>query len=137
MSLELNKAAVRRFNLKVIQEGNETVFKELMADGFVNHAAPDGAPTGPEGMWHTFQNILRPALSGLRVTIHEQIAEGDKVTTRKTITGTHEGTLLGIAPTHKEITIDVIDIVRLENGQYIEHWGLNTLASLIARLKQG
>ena len=69
------------------------------------------------------------------MVIHDQIAEGDKVTTRKTITGTHEGALLGIAPTHKQIAIDVIDIVRIENGQYAEHWGINTLSSVIASLK--
>ncbi|MBB5059297.1 putative ester cyclase [Granulicella aggregans] len=135
MSLEMNKAVVRRFNLQVIQEGNEEVFRELMADGFINHSAPKGMSSGPDGMWHTFQNILRPALSDLRVVIHDQIAEGDKVTTRKTISGVHEATLLGAAATGKAIAIDVIDIVRLANGQYVEHWGLNTLGSLIASLK--
>jgi predicted ester cyclase len=106
-----------------------------MAPGFINHSAPEGAPKGPEGMWLTFHNILRPALSDLRVVIHDQIAEGDRVTTRKTITGIHEGTLLGIAPTNKAIAIDVIDIVRIENGQYAEHWGVNTLFSVLTSLK--
>jgi predicted ester cyclase len=135
MSIDANKAVVRRFNLDVIQEGNATSFKELMAQGFINHSAPEGSPKGPEGMWHTFQNILRPALSDLRVVIHDQIAEGDKVTTRKTITGIHEGTLLGIAATHKEIAIDVIDVVRIENGRYAEHWGANNLSSVLASLR--
>ncbi|WP_263385512.1 ester cyclase [Granulicella arctica] len=136
MSIESNKAAVRRFNLEVIQEGNKTSFNNLMAHNFINHSAPEGASNGPEGMWHTFQNILKPALSDLRVTIQDQIAEGDKVTTRKTITGIHEGVLLGIPPTHKQVVIDVIDVVRLENGRYAEHWGMNSLASVIAMLKQ-
>ena len=135
MSSESNKAAVRRFNIEVIQEGNKDSFKQLMTDGFINHSAPEGAPKGPEGMWHTFHNILRPALSGLKVVIHDQIAEGDKVTTRKTISGVHTGPLLGIAPTQKHVAIEVIDIVRLENGQYIEHWGINTLPSVIQSLK--
>eukprot|EP00913_Durusdinium_trenchii_P008135 g7632.t1 len=50
-------------------------------------------------MWDTFQNVLRPALAELDVVIHEQIAEGDLVTTRKSITGTHSGMFLGIPPT--------------------------------------
>ena len=102
MSLEANKAVVRRFNLEVIQEGNQAALRELMAEGFINHSAPSGTYSGPEGMWQTFQSILRPALSNLRVTLHEQIAEGDRVTTRKTISGVHDGTLLDIAPTHRE-----------------------------------
>ncbi len=136
MSLEMNKDLVRQFNLQVIEEGSRSAFDKLMATDFVNHSAPKGAPNGPEGMWHTFQNILRPALMDLRVTIHDQLAEDDKVTTRKTITGIHDGTLFGIAPTHRRIAIQVIDIVRIQNGRYAEHWGLNTLPQVLASLKQ-
>jgi len=53
----------------------------------------------------------------------------------KTITGVHGGDLLDIAPTYKEVAIDVIDVVRLENGQYAEHWGINKLSSLLMSLK--
>ncbi|WP_337268687.1 ester cyclase [Oryzifoliimicrobium ureilyticus] len=128
------KEVVRRFNIDVIQNGNEAEFRALMASNFVNHAAPKGMPNGPDGMWHTFENVLRPALSDLTVTIHDQIAEGDKVTTRKTISGTHTGTLLGVPATGKKIAIDVIDIVRVEDGKYAEHWGLNTLSTVLAEL---
>jgi predicted ester cyclase len=85
-------------------------------------------------MWNTFQNILRPALSNLSVTIHDQIAEADKVTTRKTISGVHTGTLVGIPATGRDVEIDVIDIVRVEDGRYAEHWGLNTLSNVLAQL---
>ena len=135
MSVEANKDVVRRFNIEVIQHGNEAAFKALMAPDFVNRSAPPGMPSGAEGMWNTFQNILRPALSDLAVTIHDQIAEDDKVTTRKTITGVHTGSLLGIAPTGKTVAIDVFDIVRIRDGQYLEHWGINTLPSVIAALR--
>lgn len=129
-----NKEVVRRFNVEVIEKGNKDEFQALMAPDFVNHAAPPGMPDGPESMWNTFQNILRPALSDMRVTIHDQIAEGEKVTTRKTISGVHSGTLMGIAATGGKVSIDVIDIVRVRNGQYVEHWGLNTLSQVLAAL---
>lgn len=131
-----NKELVRRFNIEVIQNGNEAAFNALMAPDFINHAAPQGMPNGPESMWNTFQNILRPALSGLRVTIHDQIAEGDKVTTRKTISGVHSGTLAGIPATGRDVAIDVIDIVRVRDGKYAEHWGLNTLSNVLAALSK-
>jgi predicted ester cyclase len=133
MSAE-NKEVVRRFNIEVIQNGNEEEFQALMASDFINHAAPSGTPNGPESMWNTFQNILRPALSDLRVTIHDQIAEGNKVTTRKSITGIHTGTLMGVPPTGKSVVISVIDIVRVQDGKYAEHWGLNTLSNVLAAL---
>lgn len=132
--LDANKAVVQRFNLEVIEQGNLKSFHELMASSFINHTAVPGSDSGPSGMIHTFNNILRPAISNLKVTIHQQIAENDLVTTRKTISGVHSGPFFGIAPTGLQITIEVIDIVRLSNGQYIEHWGINTLAQVLQHL---
>lgn len=129
-----NKEVVRRFNIEVIQNGNEAAFRALMAPRFINHAALPGMPNGPDSMWNTFQNILRPALSSLTVTIHDQIAEADRVTTRKTISGMHTGTLMGVPATGRDVAISVIDIVRIEDGRYDEHWGLNTLSSVLAQL---
>ena len=130
------KEVVRRFNIEVIQNGSEADFRALMARHFVNHSAPPGTPNGAESMWTTFQNVLRPALANLTVTIHDQIAEGDKVTTRKTISGVHTGTLLGIPATGREVSINVIDIVRVEDGKYAEHWGVNTLPAVLAELQK-
>jgi predicted ester cyclase len=131
-----NKEVVRRFNIEVIQNGNEVAFHALMSPDFINHAAPPGMPQGPESMWSTFEKVLRPALPNLKIVIHDQIAEGDKVTTRKTISGIHSGTLLGVPATGRELTISVIDIVRIEGGRYAEHWGLNTLSNVIASLSR-
>ena len=131
-----NKDVVRRFNIEVIQNGDEAQFRALMAPHFVNHTALPGMPNGPESMWHTFQHILRPALSNLNVVIHDQIAEGDKVTTRKTISGVHTGTLLGVPATLRDVAIDVIDIVRVQDGRYAEHWGLNNLTTVLATLSK-
>ncbi|MDR6099887.1 putative ester cyclase [Agrobacterium larrymoorei] len=133
MSAE-NKEVVRRFNIEVIQNGNEEEFKALMASDFINHSAPSGMPNGALSMWDTFQNVLRPALSDLKVTIHDQVAEGDRVTTRKTISGIHSGTLMGVPPTGKAVAISVIDIVRIRDNKYAEHWGLNTLSSVVSAL---
>lgn len=135
MSCETNKSVVRQFNEQVIVRGDRGAFEGLMDPDFVNRSAPPGTPNGPESMWNTFQNVLRPALSGLAVTIHCQVAEGDLVTTRKTITGIHTGTLLGIGATGRSVSIEVIDMVRLVDGRYAEHWGVNTLATVLAQLR--
>jgi predicted ester cyclase len=132
-----NKEAVTRFNRDFIERGDEAAFRALMAPDFVNRTAAPGFPPGAEGMWMMLNTVLRAALPDMTVEIHDQIAEGDKVTTRKTIRGTHRGPLLGIAPTGKAVAIDVIDIVRLRDGQYVEHWGVNTLPSVIAELRGG
>lgn len=137
MSSEANKIVVRRFNKEVIEGGSRAAFQELMDEAFVNRSAPAGAPSGPESMWSTFENVLRPALSGLEVQIHDQLCEGDKVTTRKSIAGKHTGPLLGVAATGKPVSIEVIDIVRVRDGRYVEHWGINTLPAVLAQLRAG
>ncbi len=135
-TLDQNKAVVRRFNHEVIEQGNAASFRELLHAQFINHSAPAGADNGPAGMWTTFEQVLRPAFPDLRVTIHEQVAEGDLVTTRKTIAGTHTGPLLGLAPTGRRVAIDVLDLVRVHQGQYVEHWGFNTLPAVLQQLAQ-
>ena len=134
-NLEKNKEVVIRFNKEVIEQGNPDAFKQLMDHDFINRTAPITA-NGADGMWDTFSNILRPAFPDLTVEIYEQIAEDDKVVTRKAITGTHKGKLFDILPTGRRIKIDVIDIVRVKDGKYIEHWGINTLQTVLSELKK-
>lgn len=134
--LEKNKQVVIRFNKEVLETFNEASFKELMHPDFVNRTpAPNMSPTA-EGVAQNLKQVLQPAFPDLKVEIYEQIAEGDKVTTRKAIVGTHLGSLMGIAPTGKNIRIDVIDIVHIKDGQYYEHWGINNLASVVASLRE-
>ena len=128
-----NKLVVQRFNREVVQGTNRQIFEELMHPNFINHSAPIHAQTS-EGMWNTFFNISKPAFPDLQVTILDQVAEGDLVTTRKVIPGTHLGKLFDIEPTGKKIEINVIDIVRIREGKYFEHWGLNTFEKVIAEL---
>ena len=134
-TIEKNKAIVRLFNKEVIENCNIDVFNSIMHKEFINRTAPLNS-NGAEGMWHTFKNILHPAFPDLLVEIYDQIAEGNKVTTRKAIIGTHKGMLMGIEPTNKKIKIDVIDIVEIRDGMYFEHWGINTLQVVITELKK-
>jgi predicted ester cyclase len=131
---EENKALIRRFNHEGIAQGNVATLNELLAPDFINRSAPTGMDAGPGGMHYFFLHILQPAFSELQVEIYDQVAEGDQVTTRKAIKGTHTGELLGLAPTHKAVTIDVIDIYRLRDGKLIEHWGLTTLSDVMQQL---
>jgi predicted ester cyclase len=136
-TMRANKAVVARFNREVIERGDELAFRELVAPDFVNRSAPPGASAGPDGMIFTFNRVLRPGLPDLTVEIHDQVAEGDRVTTRKTLRGTHRGELLGVPATNRPVEIQVIDIVRLRDGRYVEHWGVNTLSSVLAELRGG
>ncbi|MGC3944681.1 MAG: ester cyclase [Chryseolinea sp.] len=133
--LESNKEVVRRFNKEVLAGGNFETFKQIMHGEFINRTAPPNA-NDADGLWITFSTVLRPAFPDLAVEIHDQIAEGDKVVSRKTITATHQGKIFDIPATGKKIKIDVIDIVRVKDGKYFEHWGINTLQTVLAELRK-
>ena len=135
MDAQTPKHVVQRFNAEVIQDGNRASFEQLTVLSFVNRSAPPSTPADPESLWNTFQNVLPPGLSNLRVTIHDQVAQGDKVTIRKTITGVHSGELMGVAPTGRPVNVIDIDIVRVEDGRYVEHWGVNILPSVLVQLR--
>jgi predicted ester cyclase len=134
MMIKNNKAVVRRFNQEVIGQGNVDSFNALLDDRFVNRSAPAGMDNGLQGMIWFFNEVLRPAMPDLKVVIHDQVAEGDMVTTRKTISGTQTGPLLGAPATGRSISIEVIDMVRVKNGKYVEHWGITTLPELLGTL---
>ena len=133
---ELNKQIVARFNREAIEQGRIEAFDELIAPDFINHTAPAGMPKGPEGMVRFILDVIRPAFPDLRVTIYDQIAEGDKVVTRKAFHATHSGPFMGIPATGKSIVFPIIDIVRLRDGQYIEHWGIRDTYTVLKQLTQ-
>ena len=121
MSLEDNKAIVRRFVQAVQNQGDLNVLDELTAAEFVNHTAPRGVPSDRDGM-KQLTVLFRQAFPDGRMTIDDMVAEGDRVAMRKTFRGTHRGELLGIPPTGKQVAIGLIDIVRVVNGNIVESW---------------
>ncbi len=134
MSGEENKAIVKRFNLEFIQNGSMDAFNEIIDPAFINHTAPPGTPTGPEGVLYFFNQMLKPAFSGFRVDIHEQFADGDAVTTRKSFHGTHTGEFFGASPTNRPVRMDVIDIIKLRDGKFTDHWGILDMAAVMAQI---
>ncbi|WP_022891293.1 ester cyclase [Agromyces subbeticus] len=134
---ERNKAIVRRFNEEFIQGHDDAVFEATIADGFVNHSANPGAAPDRDGAYAWFTTVLRSAFPDLEVTVHDQLAEGDQVVTRKSYTGTHRGAFLGVPATGRRVQFGVIDIIILRDGRYVEHWANADLFGLLAQLRDG
>jgi predicted ester cyclase len=131
---EKNKQAVIRFNHEFVIAGKMEAFNELVAEDFIDHSAPPGTSNGSDGLLHFVLHILKKGFPDLRVDILEQVAEGDKVMTRKVFTGTHTRELMGIPPTNQEVAIKVIDIITLRDGQYTEHWVESNFMEILTRL---
>ena len=68
--------------------------------------------------------MLRTAFPDLRFEIHELVAEGDIVAGRLTMSGTHDGPLMGTPPTGRSVRQDHMHFVRYKDGKAVEHWGV-------------
>lgn len=134
MTTAQNKVLVTRVNKEFIEGGQVDTVYEIFAPEFINHTAPPGSPQGPEAVIYFFNHFLKPAFPDLRVEIHDMVAEGDKVTTRKSFHATHQGEFLGVPPTRKTVVMDVIDIIQLRDGKYVAHWGILDMQNLMAQI---
>jgi predicted ester cyclase len=134
MSTEQNKALVRQLVEEVINQGNISMIDEFLIPDFVEHEElPPGIPPGREAPKVLF-TMLRSAFPDLKATIEHLIAEGDEVVLHMTWTGTHEGEFMGIPPTGKRISINVIDILGIAEGKFVEHWGVMDSMAMMHQL---
>lgn len=120
MSADTNKEIVRRLGVEP-WEGNFGVIDELVAPNYVGHDPAQPGTQGPQGIKEFITAYLTGFPDG-RITIDEQLAEGDLVATRWTGRGTHQGELMGIPPTGKQVTVSGITISHVKNGKVVEEW---------------
>jgi steroid delta-isomerase-like uncharacterized protein len=133
MSTDTAKAVVRRNTEEVQSRGNFDVFEELFATDFVDHTPQPGTTPDKAGVRKLYSSI-RAAFPDFHAEIHRQLADGDRVTTYKTYYGTHEGHLLGVAPTHQRIQFETVDVMRVRGGKITDHWGVGNLLSLMRQI---
>lgn len=134
MSADNNKQVYRRLVEELFNQRKMGVVDELVAVDLIEHEElPPEAPEGRESIrW--FARVFSTAFPDWQVTLHDLLAEGDKVVGRATMTGTHQGEFMGIPATGKRIEVGLIDIVRIADGRIAEHWGLTDSLALMQQL---
>jgi predicted ester cyclase len=135
VSAEENKDLIRRY-IQAIDD-NETsdwsVLDEFIAEDFVAHNPPiPGVGLDRQGMKDAAE-IFRVATPG-RHEIPLQVAEGDLVVSRIVGRGRHEGELLGIPATGKEVETDGIAIHRVRDGKIVEYWSVTDVARVLMQV---
>jgi steroid delta-isomerase-like uncharacterized protein len=134
MSAEENKAIMRQYFEGAWEQGNLELLDELLAPNYVNHnpATPD-MPTGPEGVKGVV-SMFQSGMPDLKVVIEDMIAEGEKVATRYTLEGTHEGELFGVPPTGQRLSIKSMTVERVVNGKVQDHWRVTDNLEMMQQL---
>ncbi|HZQ15293.1 MAG TPA: ester cyclase [Gaiellaceae bacterium] len=113
---------------RLIDEGftgrDLAVCEELISPDLVEHQdfGPGHAP-GAAGVEAVIESLHR-AYAGFRLEIQHLAVEGDRVWLHLRGSGTHSGPFMGHPPTGREMAIDVFDLLRVENGKVVEHWGV-------------
>ena len=132
MSAE-NKEIVRRHTQEYWNEGRLDLASELHAPDLVFHDPTSGVLHGSEA-YDQFVTMFRTAFPDMQFTTEDLIAEGDKVVGRWSCVGTHQGELMGIPPTGKQIKTTGIDIFRLSGGKIVEEWVEWTTLGMLQQL---
>ena len=120
MTIEANKAVVRRFIDEVFLQGRREAVDELLADDFIPHTwGQTGA--GKDELIAAIKRV-GAGLSDPRMTIEDMIGEGDRVAVRLTSHAVQTGPFMGLPPSGKAYTIGEIHIFRIRDGKVAEHW---------------
>lgn len=127
--LEENKALVRGYLTEVSNQGN------LAAAA--RYFAPDVSFNGSKDLlsYVAFRQRMRSAFPDLRLSIVDQVAEGDRVVTRVRFEATHLQPYDGIAPTGRRLGYDGVAIDRIAGGKVVEMWHMANPLDLPAQLK--
>jgi predicted SnoaL-like aldol condensation-catalyzing enzyme len=123
----------------VLSAHDLTAFAALFSDNFVNHQSSAAAPPPPgktpkQGIVAGFTARLA-GIPDLKVEIEATIASGDRAAASFVYSGTHNGTLSGVAPTGRPLRFTSCDIFKVQDGLIVEHWGMGDIAGVLAQLK--
>jgi len=116
-----NKTILRRFYEELFNQGHLSVADEIVAENYVDHNPAPGEQPGREGL-KGFVTYLRAGFPDIHFSVDDQLAEGDKVFTRWTATGAHQGEFAGVPATGKPVNVAGMSVYRVGNGQIQEGW---------------
>jgi serine phosphatase RsbU (regulator of sigma subunit)/predicted ester cyclase len=121
VSAQENEALVRRYFEEVWAKGNVAAVDEFMAANYVEHTGPPGSRPGRDTL-KQYVAMYHNAFPDWRSTLHDILAQGDRVAYRWSASGTHLGEWAGIPPTGLHMTLRGITIHRIAGGRSVESW---------------
>jgi predicted ester cyclase len=107
-------------------------FPELFTESYIQHSGR--SPSGLAAQIENFRRVFA-ATPDHRWQVEDRIIAGDKVVARSTHAATHTQPFRGIAPTGKPFTYTTMDIWRVENGKFAEHWDLTDAVEVLRKLR--
>ena len=100
---------------------------------YVSHTSPPGSPPGP-GQAMELRGWLASAFTDIDYELVRLVSEDDYVTVYSIMHGTHSGPGLGAAPTGRRFEAEQMHLIRVADGQIVEHWGVRDDAGMMRQL---
>ena len=129
---EANEEVMRRFVEEVLNNGDYSVLGDLVQPNYV-YRSPAQELHGPEALAGLL-TAYRTAFPDLKTEIDDLVVADDKAVISFTLTGTHEGDLMGIAATGKQVKVHGMVLSRLEDGKIVEEWEILDMLAMFQQL---
>jgi predicted ester cyclase len=131
MSAAENRELLARYVAEVWDAADPDAVRRFAGPGYRRHTS-----AGPLDIDAQVQRLvaLRAAFPDMTLTIDDVVVEGDRVAFRGTLRGTHRGEFLGVPATGRTVAVAIMDIIRVEGGLIVEHWGGPDLYDLTCQL---
>lgn len=133
MSEEENVELLRRYMRSVWDEGNPDAVKEFASESFLRHGSPLARPLDRAQQIERLRGF-RTAFPDIQIVVEDVVTDDDHIAFRSTMTGTHLGDFMGIRPTGRQVTVRLVDVVRVEDGKFAEQWGGPDMLDLLRQL---
>jgi steroid delta-isomerase-like uncharacterized protein len=137
MTIEENKAIVRRLIEELWNAGNPELADQLYAADYVRHGPHAEPPIRGSEALKQFAYMYLAAVPDLHHEIEDQFTSADSVISRATARGTHRGEMMGIAPTGKPITFSMFLQHRIAGGKIVEEWVMYDLHGILQQVGTG
>lgn len=125
-------AALLERYVAAVNAHDTSPFPDLFTESYIQHSGR--SPSGLAAQIETFRRIIA-SMPDVQMRVEDRIIAGDKVVARTTYSATHTQPIRGIPPTGKAFTFRTIDIWRVENGKFAEHWDLTDTAEVLRQLR--
>jgi steroid delta-isomerase-like uncharacterized protein len=109
---------IARFGQEVLNDKNVDAIDEIAAEDFIELDPVPGQGVGREGLKIFLATVAFPAFPDQQWVTEEQIASGEKVVSRFTWYGTHQGTFMGIPATGRHVAVKGMAIDRVVDGKW-------------------
>jgi steroid delta-isomerase-like uncharacterized protein len=130
----MDHAETMRGLYAALNAGDMDGFGAMLADDFLEHEETPGIPPTKDGVLEFFE-MYRAAFPDLRMDPEDVLASGDKVVARVRATGTNTGEFMGMAPSGRNVDVELIDIIRFgDDGLAREHWGVADQMRMLQQL---